>query len=146
MNYSITNASLEHASTIAELSAELGYPANTSDTESWLTTLLASPNHSVLLAVAADQLYGWLVVEKRLTLEAGFKAEITGLVVSARCRRLGVGLALVSAAQEWAAAQGLNRLVVRSNIARQESHDFYQCIGFRRTKTAHVYEKELIPV
>lgn len=146
MRYWITNATLEHAPSIAELTAELGYPANITDTQHWLEALLDSPDHSVLLAASDTQLYGWLVVEKRLTLEAGYKAEITGLVVSAKCRRMGVGQALVSAAEGWAAEQGLNRLVVRSNIARAESHDFYQSIGFVRKKTAHVYEKGVEPV
>jgi hypothetical protein len=33
--------------------------------------------------------------------------------------------------------------VVRSNVERVESHPFYEGIGYQRTKTSHIYRKEL---
>jgi GNAT superfamily N-acetyltransferase len=90
-----------------------------------------------------NQICGWLVVEKRISLEAGFKAEITGLVVSEQCRRFGVGKKLVQAAIDWANGSKLQRMVVRSNIQREESHEFYQNMGFAFKKSAHNYELKL---
>jgi GNAT superfamily N-acetyltransferase len=90
-----------------------------------------------------NQLSGWVVVERRVSLESGEKAEITGLVVTRSARREGIGKALVSFAEQWSAQLGLSSVRVRSNVARTESHDFYQHLGFMRKKTQHVYEKQL---
>ena len=76
-------------------------------------------------------------------LESGESAELTGLVVASAARRLGVGSALVAAAEEWARANGFSSLRVRSNVTRAESHPFYEKLGFERAKTQHAYRKAL---
>jgi hypothetical protein len=43
----------------------------------------------------------------------------------------------------WVIAQGLDTIVVRSNVARAESHPFYERLGYTRTKTQHAYVKML---
>jgi ribosomal protein S18 acetylase RimI-like enzyme len=142
------------APAIAALTAELGYSAADNQTSDWLALLLASNSHSVLVAQEEQgtqeprqetppRLLGWMVVEARLSLETGLKAEITGLVVTHRCRRLGVGRGLVSAASQWARERGLDRLQVKSNISRDAAHHFYQRQGFVLKKTAHCYEMPL---
>jgi GNAT superfamily N-acetyltransferase len=64
-------------------------------------------------------------------------------VVDAAQRGLGVGRALVDAVESWARTRGLDRVVVRSNVVRLESHPFYERIGYKRIKTQHVYRKGL---
>jgi hypothetical protein len=34
-------------------------------------------------------------------------------------------------------------MAVRSNVARAESHPFYERLGYVRTKTQHAYRKRL---
>ncbi|NIY92932.1 GNAT family N-acetyltransferase [Vibrio diazotrophicus] len=143
MKFDITIASSRYASQIAILTQELGYKANAKDTETWLTQLGDSPLHCVYIAVSDNHVCGWLVVEKRMFLESGTKAEITGLVVGKQYRCLGIAQALVKAAQNWAMEQGLQTMVVRSNVERVESHLFYPKVGFDRSKTTHVYTKSL---
>jgi GNAT superfamily N-acetyltransferase len=87
---------------------------------------------------------GWVAAERRLLLESGERAEIVGLIVTADARRSGTGLALVKAAEEWAAEQGMQTISVRSNVARLESHPFYERLGYVRTKTQHAYAKQLV--
>ncbi|WP_415720789.1 GNAT family N-acetyltransferase [Photobacterium ganghwense] len=140
MPFDIVPASLAEASAINGLTHELGYPAENAETTAWLAALLDSEHHVVLLATSKETVIGWLVAEKRLTLESGFKGEITGLVVDVRYRGSGAGRQLVQAALQWAQEAGLERLVVRSNIQRTVSHQFYESLGFRRIKTAHCYE------
>ena len=143
MKFEIMTARSEYANQIVTLTQELGYTANTTDTETWLTQLSCSPLHCVYIAVVDNQVCGWLVVEKRMFLESRTKAEITGLVVGKQYRCFGIAQALVRAAQEWAIEQGLETMVVRSNIEREESHLFYPKVGFERSKTTHVYTKSL---
>ncbi|MFK8017508.1 MAG: GNAT family N-acetyltransferase, partial [Gammaproteobacteria bacterium] len=95
----------------------------------------------VAVAESRNKLLGWVAAEERLLLETGARIEIVGLVVSDSSRRLGIGRALVGAAEEWKSRRGVSVIVVRSNIVRDESHPFYESLGFVRVKTQHVYSK-----
>ncbi len=57
-------------------------------------------------------------------------AQLTALVTDADARQLGVGRALVKAAAELARTAHCERLFVRSDRRRTESHDFYRMLGF----------------
>ena len=141
MNIEVCEARIENAAEISRLTNELGYVANEAATKEWLTYLSNSKNHCVLIALNNSKLVcGWIVIEKRISLETGFKAEITGLVVGKEFRRFGIGQKLVVAAVAWAKSLELTKVVVRSNVQREESHVFYKNIGFNFKKSAHNYE------
>ena len=57
-------------------------------------------------------------------------AQLTALVTDGEARQLGVGRALVKAAAEIARTAQCERLFVRSDRRRTESHDFYRMLGF----------------
>ncbi|MBV8124463.1 MAG: GNAT family N-acetyltransferase [Paucibacter sp.] len=142
--HAIAPASLAHAHEIAALSSELGYQTSIDETRTVLSQLLDSSRHFVAVAAAPDgRLLGWVVAERRLMLESGEFVELTGLVVTAALRRSGVGSLLVEAAEQWAWQQGFRSIRVRSNVARNESHPFYERLGYQRTKTQHSYRKTL---
>ena len=137
-------AQLSDAEEMARLSIEFGYSTTIAHTTWSLAALLESPRHFVAVVPGpSGALLGWLVAERRLLLETGEFVEITGLVVTPLARRLGVGTALVVAAERWALDQGFGTIRVRSNVTRPESHPFYESIGFTRKKTQHTYEKPL---
>lgn len=137
-------AAVGDAAEISRLSAQLGYPADVAVFARRLAVLLHSPKHAVLVADAGDaRLHGFVGVEHRLMLEMGERFEIVGLVVDAAARRGGVGRALVAAAEHWSRAQGMNEIFLRSNVVRPEAHQFYENLGYARTKTQHVYLKPL---
>jgi GNAT superfamily N-acetyltransferase len=139
----LRNARLDDAAEIARLADELGYPATTQDIAARLTVLLPQSSHHVGVAQGDDGLLGWIAAERRLTLESGERIEIVGLVVSTVARRSGIGQALVVDAERWAVVQGFDSIVVRSNVARAESHPFYERLGYVRRKTQHAYSKPL---
>ena len=141
--FELRHAGMHDAAELARLTTELGYPADPVDMAPRLAALLADPTRQVYVAAHRDRLLGWIGVERRTSLETGEKAEIVGLVVDARARRMGVGLALLEAAQDWARAQGFDALMVRSNAARIESHPFYEKNGYVRRKSQHVYSRPL---
>lgn len=141
MNIHVCVAMIENAAEISALTNELGYLADESKTKEWLAYLLDSDTHCVLVALNdTEAVCGWIVIEKRMSLETGFKAEITGLIVSEKFRRFGVGQELLSGAVKWAKDLKLTKIVVRSNIQREESHVFYKNSGFTFKKSAHNYE------
>ncbi len=140
------------AAQIARLSVQLGYPADADTMRRRLVGLAARSDHAVLVAqrVAggagpADEaaLLGWLHVGRTIQLESGERAEILGLVVDAAARRAGVGRRLVAAAEQWARAAGLDRIVVRSNAVRPEAHSFYPKLDYVLAKTQRVYARAL---
>lgn len=144
MSVAIRRAELEDAVQIVSLTHELGYFTENAETIEWLGILLKSASHAVFVASSAgNDLSGWLVVEKRISLETGYKAEISGLVVKKDFQRRGIGRGLVEAAMEWSRQNNLYKLVVRSNIQRTAAHIFYPRMGFSMCKTAHNYELNL---
>lgn len=140
----IRNAVRADAAEITRLCKELAYPVTFEEVDARLAIILELESH--LVAVAAgpgNALSGWVAVEHRTLLGSGDRAEISGIVVDRRERRRGVGRALMAAAERWAAARGLHRVSVRSNVARKESHAFYRSLGFAPAKTQHAYIKRL---
>jgi GNAT superfamily N-acetyltransferase len=136
-------AQLADAPEMARLAGELGYPLRADEMAGLLGKLLAGSNHYVAVVGDAGRLLGWTHVEHRVSLEGGDRAEIMGLVVDPAARRGGIGRMLVAAAESWAAARGIAAITVRSNVARDLSHPFYETLGYLRRKTQHVYLKRL---
>lgn len=137
-------ASVRDAARLAELSAALGYPAEVDVLARRLARLLPRPEHLLLVAEAtANLVIGWVHAGEQDILEVGRFCEILGLVVAADHRSQGVGRRLLSAVEHWARERGFDRVSVRSNILRTESHPFYERAGYVREKTQHVYRKQL---
>jgi len=141
--FALRTATVGDAAEIARLSGELGYPVEAAAVARNLARLLPLPTQRVWVAASASGLLGWTSAERRVLVEAGERVELVVLVVDARARRSGIGQALVAAVEQWTRAQGLTTLVVRSNVLRVESHQFYAKLGFVRTKTPHSYSKSL---
>ena len=129
---------------LAELSAVLGYPVEVEVMASRLARLLVRPEHLLLVAEAPNNLaVGWVHAAEHDILEVGRFCEILGLVVAADHRDQGAGRRLVEQVEHWARERGLDRVSVRSNIVRTESHPFYERAGYVREKTQHAYRKQL---
>jgi GNAT superfamily N-acetyltransferase len=64
-------------------------------------------------------------------------------VVDEKLRGLGLGAALVKAAEDWAKEKKLSLVRVRSNIIRESAHRFYQREGYHIKKSWHLFTKAL---
>jgi GNAT superfamily N-acetyltransferase len=143
--YSIRPARNADADEIRRLAGELGYPVEAGEMAGRVAAVLADSKHQVLVAAgeSGDRLLGWTHVEQRRSIAGGDHAEIMGMIIDPTARRLGIGAALVAAAEEWATARRLTTIEVRSNVVRDISHPFYEARGYARVKTQHSYEKSL---
>jgi GNAT superfamily N-acetyltransferase len=139
----VRRAAAADAARLAQLSEILGYPVALSSLAPRLERLLARVEDAVLVAEAESGVVGWVHGAEQELLESGRRCEILGLVVDPAYRSHGVGRRLVTAVEQWAANRGLEQMTVRSNVARAESHPFYQRLGYIRTKTQHAYRKAL---
>jgi len=129
---------------LVDLSGQLGYPATREEIRNRFSLLCKENNHIVLVAEAKGHgVVGWVHVLLRRLLMSEPMAEIGGLVVDEKNRDKGIGRALLAAAEKWVKSKGFARMVVRSNTARQEAHDFYPHVGFTHVKTQHVYSKQI---
>lgn len=141
---SLRPAVLDDAAGIAELSGVLGYPTGAAELRARLTRLLARDGELVLVAEdEARRILGWAYAAERELLELPAHCELLGLVVHAGARRRGIARRLVAEVERWAVGRGLDRVDVRSNVVRPESHAFYERVGYARVKTQHTYRKAL---
>ena len=137
----IRRAQTADAAAMARLAGELGYLMSPAEMTRRLAVLLSDERHYVVVASSGGRLLGWMHVEHRFSLEGGDRSELMGLVVDAAARRHGIGRELVNVAEDWTLARGLSSLTVRSNVARDLSHPFYESLGYVRSKTQHVYTR-----
>jgi GNAT superfamily N-acetyltransferase len=129
---------------LAALSEELGYPVSEGALADRLTRVIGRPDQIVVVACNdTGEAVGWIHGAEQLLLEVGPRCEILGLVVSKAERRHGTGRELLAAVEQWATARQLPEISVRSNVLREESHPFYEKMGYVRAKTQHAYRKPL---
>lgn len=133
----------DDAEAAAKLSEELGYPVTTAAMEARIRTLVMKRDRVVYVACQADAVVGWIDIGIVLHLQVEPYGEIGGLVVASACRRGGIGAQLIAYAEQWIRGQGLSRVTVRSQIAREAAHLFYLRQGYERTKTSAVFSKTL---
>jgi len=140
----VRRAAVTDAAEIARLCVQFGHPVRVPELVARIATLDEVPSQYLAVAeIPGAKFLGWIQVERRLVLVAGERAEIVGFVVDAAARRCGVGTLLANAAQQWARAAKLGQMIVRSNVVRDASHEFYLALGYSRAKTQHIYTKSL---
>jgi N-acetylglutamate synthase-like GNAT family acetyltransferase len=139
----VRKATSADATRVAELSGILGYPVDHETMQRRLEKLDGREEHVVFVAEISGNVVGWIHGAEHEFLVAGRVGEICGLVVGEGQRTSGVGRRLVEAVEQWARERGLEQVSVRSNVARTESHPFYEKVGYTRLKTQHAYRKKL---
>ena len=130
------------AALVADLTTQLGYPTSAEETAERLDAL--DGPHAALVAEEDGRAVGWVHVALVTSLVSSVKADIGGLVVAEGHRSSGIGAELLAAAEAWAHERGATRMVVRSRIARERAHRFYEREGYALVKTSHVFEKRLV--
>ncbi len=104
------------AGAVAALSAQLGYDEAVDEIRRRIEDIRAQGNGEIYVAVVPpDIVVGWVQVFGLLLVELPPLAEVGGIVVDSRYRRIGVGRSLMEAAEQWARQNGLATLRLRSN-------------------------------
>ncbi|MEV8637251.1 GNAT family N-acetyltransferase [Streptosporangium sp. NPDC051023] len=98
----------------------------------WVTDSLdqGDDGHAVFVAVRDGRVTGFVTVTTRRHFTGHVDACIGELVVSAEVERMGVGRALVDAAESWARDCGLRRITLETGAANARARSFYQALGY----------------
>ena len=129
---------------VAELCAQLGYPAKKVEMKRRLREVLRDRDAACLVAESKEEgVIGWIHVSVTPLLEVDRRAEVNGLVVDERVRSQGAGALLLAAGEEWARGKRCRGMSVRSNVLRERAHGFYLRNGYEHYKTQKAFRKSL---
>jgi len=135
----IRRAGPADAAFIAELIAQLGYPAAVDETRGRMERLdqdgqilFVAELDGELAGIAALQIYPVLVQDAPI-------CRLAVLAVAERMRRRGIGRALTLAVEEEARRSGCDRVVLDSAVWRDEAHEFYRSRQYE--STAQCFQK-----
>ena len=73
-----------------------------------------------------------LLVFPTLVHEGAFEALVDAVVIAPSARGRGLGGAMMAEAMRLAAAAGCYKLMLSSNVKREDAHRFYRSLGFRQ--------------
>jgi GNAT superfamily N-acetyltransferase len=133
---SVRDARADDAWAVAALLGELGYPTSPRQAAWRLERLGREPGSRALVAIAGGEIAGVAALRVVVVVERDTPScQLTGLVVSERHRRGGVGRALVEAVEAEARRSGCDRVVVGSARAPADAHTFYRNLGYEETGT-----------
>ena len=145
MNIIIREATLSDAEAISHLSSSaLGYLYPVSDMTNKLHAVLTRPQDRVYVAVFGSLVVGYIHANIYDLLYAPTMVNIMGLAVSADYRRIGIGKALMEAAETWTRSIGCQSIRLNSGGTRREAHLFYRSCGFCDEKEQLRFIKELL--
>jgi ribosomal protein S18 acetylase RimI-like enzyme len=138
----IRPARTSDAEALADLAGQLGY-AGTAEQMRTRLGAMGAARAEVFVAEIEGRVVGWIALRGDVSLEAGPLAEISGLVVDETYRGGGIGAKLTAEGERWARERGYPRIRVRSRVARERAHHFYERLGYRERKTQKVFDKAL---
>jgi GNAT superfamily N-acetyltransferase len=143
MGISIREMTSEDVLAVTNLTHQLGYPLALEQIGQNIKAVMGNKDHGAFVAVYQDKVIGWIGVAHSVQIEMRPYCEIRGLVVDDQYRGNGVGKMLVKKAREWGKEKGNDKLRLRCNVKRTETHLFYQHLGFAETKQQKVFEMEI---
>jgi len=130
----VRDAQARDAWAVARLVSSIGYPTNESDMAARLAAIGQEPNRRTLVAEIEGAVAGVAgVALSRQYERGGIYGRLALLAVSEDKRHRGVGRALVTEAEAWAAAEGAGLMIVSSGHHRHDAHRFYERAGYEST-------------
>ncbi len=130
----IRNADSKDSIAIAQIAAEgLGYPCSPERIANNIARL--DPSHArVYVAVLQGEVVGFVEPQVYEAIYFAPLVNILGLAVRESCRGMGIGKALMEAAEGWAKEIGATGVRLNSGASRTEAHTFYRHIGYTSEK------------
>jgi len=149
----IRPATINDAEALARLSVQLGYPTSREQVASRLSAIVGKPEHSIFVAEADSEsggtpqaglhVVGWIHGFVQRIVESDPTVQLGGLVVDEASRGRGAGRLLLEHIERWARGAGCATVTVRTNVIREQAHQFYQSMGYDAVKLQRVFRKQI---
>lgn len=131
MDYEIRECLLRDADQIYELNcSEMGYDYPKEETRQRIKDILASEHDKIYVAELDGSVVGYVHANDYNLIYAPAMKNIMGIAVSNKHKRIGIGKALLTAAEAWAKADGAKGVRLVSGETRKEAHMFYEWCGY----------------
>jgi len=140
----IRRVEMNDAPEITELAHQLGYPTSVESMLRRLQVILNNPGQIIFTVdIPEKKTAGYIHAMRHVSLEHDPCVEVGGLVINQVYRKKGLGKLLLSAAEKWAKDIGWRQIRLHSNVIREESHRFYEVMGYTITKSQYQFVKTL---
>lgn len=143
MNILIRPSQLTDSEFITNLSDQLGYKTANDKILKRLVELSQNADNRVFVASYNNSIVGWIHACYCLRVESDAFVEIGGLVVEKDHRKKGIAKMLIDEVISWAKSKEINKLRVRSNTIRKETHAYYLNLGFKEIKEQKIFDLEV---
>ena len=142
MDYEIRECLLMDADQIYELNcSEMGYDYPKEETRQRIKDILASEHDKIYVAELDGSVVGYVHANDYNLIYAPAMKNIMGIAVSNKHKRIGIGKALLTAAEAWAKADGAKGVRLVSGASRKEAHMFYERCGYSGGKQQVNFKK-----
>ena len=131
MDYEIRECLMMDADQIYELNcSEMGYDYPKEETRQRIKDILTSEHDKIYVAELDGSVVGYVHANDYNLIYAPAMKNIMGIAVSNKHKRIGIGKALLTAAEAWAKADGAKGVRLVSGETRKEAHMFYEWCGY----------------
>ena len=137
---SIRTMRITDAETVNALTKQLGYNISAEQTKNNIEAILSNKYCEAFVAIFNNEVAGWITATSVVTLESPPFCEVRGLVVDEQLRNKKIGKKLIEKVMEWSRSKNAERLVVKCNMIRKETHAFYRHLRFAEKKEQKVFE------
>ncbi len=119
---------------LSQLSLRGGSNTSLKKAESFFKKIRRYPFYKIYVTVLDEQIVGVfeLLIMDNLAHLGMPSAVIEDVAVTAEHRRRGIGKVMMNYAMNVCREMGCYKLTLSSNLKREEAHDFYESLGFRK--------------
>lgn len=144
MNFIIRECKISDCRAICRLNrCRLGYDFPPEETMKKLKKRLADPSQKIFAAEAGGRVAGYIHARDYDVLYAPHMKNILGIAVAREYHRQGIGRALLTAVEDWAANTGAAGVRLVSGERRSGAHLFYTRCGYASDKMQINFKKML---
>ena len=143
MDIKIRKVETGDAEAVRDISTEgLGYSCDLALVQKKIDGLDAE-REAVFVAVADGGVVGYIHIERYDVLYFETMANVLGLSVFKAYHKMGIGKALLFAAEDWAKQNDIKMMRLNSGMNRTDAHGFYEHLGYVSEKDQKRFVKTL---
>jgi ribosomal protein S18 acetylase RimI-like enzyme len=141
----VRKATPEDGAAIYAINKEaMGYDFPAEKTNLRLKFILELPEHDIFIAVVDQIVVGYIHIQDYECVYGDGLKDILALAVNPDFHRMGIGKALITAAEKKAKDDGAVGMRLESGIERIGAHKFYESCGYTLRKEHKNYVKSFV--